>query len=159
MTQRATQIESSAPSSWVEAFPADPSKIELDQWLRIASILKAATVGRPDCDVVQTLKDVKDQLAVLWLLVDSGRTLRGAMVTRMVMFTTGYSVLVLQLVALDNHTVTPENMREVVVRLEEFARNGGMDAIRIVGRKGWGKIFPDFVEVERTFDKIIHEVH
>jgi hypothetical protein len=40
-----------------------------------------------------------------------------------------------------------------VAVLEDIARTGGCIAMRIPGRKGWGRVFPGYEERYRVFEK------
>ena len=45
--------------------------------------------------------------------------------------------------------------KHLIATLEEFARDEGCDTIEIVGRPGWGRLYPDYREIERWFEKEI----
>lgn len=43
--------------------------------------------------------------------------------------------------------------RHLVTTLESWARGEGCAALEMVGRPGWGRLFPDYAEIERVFSK------
>lgn len=46
-----------------------------------------------------------------------------------------------------------DHWKQVIERFERWARDEGCDAAEICGRRGWGKIYPDYALIESTFSK------
>lgn len=159
MTRPQTQTEPSERCSWVELVYCEGSELSQDEWIRMATILKRATSRTPDAHLPSILQDVANRDAQLWALIDSENAVVGGVVTQIVEVATGYTYMEIVACATENTMVEHESMREILSRLENVAHAMNCDAIRIVGRKGWGRIFSDFKEVNRVFDKVIREAN
>ena len=154
-TAQQTPTEPSAQSSWVSLAFINPDELDAKKWRRIAELLKPALDGCADTDLIDILHQVKRGEATLWGLVDSDRVLLGAIVCAVLQYATGYTVLHVKACAIDTPRAVGANRRAVAKQLEQIAEFAECDAVRIVGRPGWGKALPDYVEVHRTWDKII----
>jgi hypothetical protein len=159
-TSSQTRIESSAPCSWVEIKYPDISTFDRDEWLKIARILKKATLHSPDADIVSAMQDVRTGEAQLWCLVDEEEQLAGAIVTRVVEYMNGNTVLLLQLGATAGKSrLDHDCIRLIFEHLEGVGRMLGCGSVRIEGRMGWGRILRDYDEIGRIYEKKIQEVH
>ncbi len=110
-------------------------------------------------DLVKTLRSVKDYDSALWLLLSPQDELVGAVVCNVLEFQSGYKVLLVQSGANAGAKISWANMRAVIRHFEDIAVASDCDAVRIVGRKGWGRVYSDFTEVSRTFDKVVRKGH
>lgn len=98
-------------------------------------------------------QDALDEEAIFWGLFFD-KLLRGVLVTRMIEYVNGYKVLLLQAAASDKQVhIGTDLMEDLLQYFEDWAEFNECDAIRISGRKGWGRVLPGFHEVERTYDK------
>jgi len=157
MTLSRTPIERSELYSSVEITPCSVDKFDEEDWSRAAELLEHAVSRYSDVDMFAILSDVADGTAQLWAITDEAGYGIGAMVTRVVEYPSEYTVFMIQLCGTEGGRMTPEAMQTATGHLEEVARHLGCDAVRICGRKGWGRILQGYVEVERTFDKVLRK--
>jgi hypothetical protein len=146
-------------SLWVKAHPVDPSTISAEDVDYYALTLGRASNLNTDTEALHHIRDAFDGNAVLWNILDEAGERCGAMTTRVIQFETGYTVLTIQLCAVDPHIeqIPDEAIAHVLGQIEQAAFELGCDAVRIPGRAGkdWGKVAPGYVEVERIFDKVV----
>lgn len=155
MTQVQQQTELSERCSWVEPVYVEGSELDADEWLKMATILKKASETSPTCHLATILKNILKRDAQLWALVDKNNFVVGGLVTQILEHKTSYTTLDIVLCATEDTNVEWQSMRNVLSRLEEVALSMDCDAVRIEGRKGWGKMFPDYTQVYCVFDKVL----
>lgn len=156
MTLSRTKTELLERCSSVSIVPVDPEDLDADEMSRVEEILGRVTSRGPEVRPEHVIEEWKRNDAALWLVIDDDNLVQGILVTAMYEFPTGYSVLQLKMVAVDHKFVmTWDAMRSVVDELESVAADFDCDAVRISGRKGWGRLLDGYVEVERTFDKVV----
>ena len=147
------------PSSWVDLRHCDPAGLNSQGWRDVAVALKPAIDRSCEMDLVKTLRSVKEHDSALWLLHTQRDELVGAIVCNVLEFQSGYKVLLVQSCATAGANITWDNGREIIRHFEDVAVFSECDAVRIVGRKGWGRLLPDYTEVSRTFDKVVRKGH
>ena len=154
------RTENSEPCSWVEVKMPEVETLDGAEWLRIGKILKRVAARDPETDLVDVMREVKNGDAQLWCLVDPENELVGAIVTRVLEFSTKYRSFLIHLAATEQGTnIELECWREVMDHLEGVGRMLGCDSIRVIGRKGWGKVLTDYTESARIFEKRLQEVN
>jgi len=160
MANPAMKTEYSDSCLWVEPILMDPEELGADEAARVLEAIGKAGRADPTFQPECVLEAILDQRAALWALCDFEAETRGYLVTQMQEHSTGYSVFLIHSAAMLTGRVSEDNMRSIVEFLSGVARSMDMDAVRIVGRKGWARILPDFVEVERTIEKrLARETH
>lgn len=159
MTRPQTQTEPSERCSRVEPVYVEGAELSMEEWTRMARLMKKAARRAPDVHVGNILKDIHTRDAQLWALVDETDLVVGCIVTQIVEFKTGYVLFEIVLAATEGTFLEHEGIRDVVAKLESVAKSMDCDAIRIVGRKGWGRILGDFKEVNRVYDKVLREAN
>lgn len=121
--------------------------------------MKPAVTFTAELDLVEVLKSVRSYDSALWLFVDCGENTVGAVICKVLEYPTGYKVFLVLAGASGGTRISRGNFRAILDHLEIVADKSGCDAIRICGREGWGRIFPEFTRVSSTFDKVIKKGH
>lgn len=101
------------------------------------------------------VESIKHDSHQLWLLIAPGGDWAGAMVTEMSKYPNGKTALSVSACATLDTELGKESFRDISDALENFARKNDVDVIRIEGRKGWGRLLPDYTEVSRTIVKVV----
>lgn len=113
----------------------------------------------PDTTAETLTNELASGASQLFLLVDRDGTIRGAVVTALAQYETGYEVLMVRAVATRGTALPAREMRSIMGKLELVARNFGCDAVRFTGRLGWMRVLPDYEATAVVYDKPIREVH
>ena len=146
--QQAAQVESSESSSRVELV-AIPDLMVESVWLLAEPFLAKATARTSKVSTSDFLDLLIGGHMQLWLIWTHDRELLAALVTEIVTFRNGWKVA--KVVCLGGRQL--DRWRHLMPKLESWARDESCDALEIIGRPGWGKIFQDYREIERTFAK------
>ncbi len=161
MTAAQIQTESSSQSSSAEyrCFVLPP-KMQLRAQHRnaIAALLQAAinqSAGRMSFESIYDM--YHSGLVQLWVLDHapahmSWRNTVGAIVTEMVTTATGQKIMK---VICGGGTHMKECSRVVMDAIEAFAIAENCTSVMIEGRRGWGRVYPDYKEVWTTFEKVL----
>lgn len=111
----------------------DPDRVK-EVWPRCKLFIEKAFTRLPLSDFAVLEEDILEKQALLWLVCDD-RSIRMAIVTRLY----------------KNHCEISacggSHLKEsihLLARIEQYARDEGVKSIRITGRKGWGRILPDY---------------
>lgn len=161
MTHSPTQTEPSDSSSWVEPLIVDPNgAYDNEVWETLFACLQRACKGRPGMDAGLLFREASLGDAVLWALVDEdAQRAVGCIATQAVAYQTGYQVLLVKACGLaEGVRVDDRNMKHVIRKLETAAIAQGLDAIRIEGRKGWGRVLDGYSEISRVIEKPLLKV-
>ena len=81
--------------------------------------------------------DVRDGLALLWLMVGDG--IKGAGVTQIALTEKSKVCTIIACGGDDMRSWLP-----VIKTIENYARDEGCDAVRILGRKGWARVLKNY---------------
>lgn len=92
-------------------------------------------------------KVVFEQSGLLWVITDE-LSLRGALITQLY---TARDSKFCQLVAFGGDGLSV--WKHLMADIETFARNEGCQKIRLSGRKGWERVFPDYSTTCVTLEK------
>ena len=151
MTAPQTAIEPSAASSSVEVVAIPPGRV----WVvaKIAAPLIDKATQRTDRvttgDLIEACRLSQKQLWIVWD-TDVYEAL-AAYVTELRTYN-GTGVLACRVVALGGKDLKRWKAL-AIASLEAYARAEDCDVIDMVGRPGWGRIFPDYRETERVYTK------
>jgi hypothetical protein len=110
----------------------EPSKVS-QVWPFVAHLIKSAMVRGGLSDFGSVEQDVKQNLALLWLVWD-GEKVMAAAVTQL---TTNNGLKVCTIVACGGEH--RERWLFLIGKLEDHARDEGCARVRICGRRGWTK--------------------
>ena len=159
MTLSRTQTEPSEQCLWVDAGPVNAEELDEEEIEWFESLLRRASNLTSDVDSSHYIRDALAGHCALWSIDTEDGVRVGAMTTRVVQFETGYTVLTIQLCAVEPGLprIPNECIESILKRIERSAALIGCDAVRIPGRPGkdWGEVASGYVEVERTFDKVL----
>lgn len=145
MTLSLTQTEPSERPSSVRAIYVDPRIITESGWLRVAELLQPAVSRQNDYRMEQLLERVAMSQAQLWAIAPcEGAEPVGMLVSEIVSYPSGLTGCEIIAAATKDTEVSWESMRSVVATIEEFAQAQGADILRILGRRGWQRVFRDF---------------
>jgi hypothetical protein len=138
-------LESSSSVELVAIPPYDAHHIE--EWFR--PLIAPALLRTRKLDAQSLFDLAEKELLQLWVAYDKEKqeVLSGA-VTEVAVFSTRKVGRVL-LAAGRNLN----QWKAFMGRLEEWARAEGCSAIEIIGRPGWGRVYPDYELIEHTFSK------
>ena len=149
MTQAHLQTEPSPSSSSAEPrlVLLDPARAwELPE--RALDWLEAALQGDPRATVTVTLADVEAERAQLWGIL-SGEELMAVVVTRILTFGSFCRALRIQLCGGEQL----HSWKHLLPELEGHARNLQCHLVEIQGRRGWGRVFPEYRERSILLEK------
>lgn len=131
-----------------EAICVDPKQIE-PFWEKAAPWIKDA-MERGD---LGTFSDVRDDVlngaALLWL-VWSDPIILGATVTQIIV---QENRKICMIVACGGEDA--QAWLHLISKIENYARAEGCELVRIVGRKGWMRMLPDYKESRVILEKVI----
>lgn len=121
----------------VELVPVDPSLVK-DVWPHARALIKSA-IDRTDlCNFGDVEREVLGGLQQLWLAWN-GTAIEAAAVTQLVQIGSRRICIIVACGGRDHKRWTP-----LIAGIEQFARNEGCRAVRIIGRKGWQRILADY---------------
>lgn len=145
MTTSRTQTEPSERPSSAEAYYLDPSVVSESGWMRLAEMLVPAVSRQTDYTLQQLLEKIASSHAQLWAIVEPGGYAPiGAMVTQVVTYPSGTVGCEITACSTDDTDIDWDSMRSVVATIERFAVDQGADFVRILGRRGWQRVFKDY---------------
>jgi hypothetical protein len=117
--------------------PVDPSLVK-DVWPHARALVKSA-IDRTDlCNFVDVEREVLGGLQLLWLAWN-GTAIEAAAVTQLVLIGDRKICILVACGGRDRERWLP-----LIAGIEQFARNEGCRAVRIIGRKGWQRILADY---------------
>lgn len=146
--RQALAIESTESSSKARVLAIPPDGVERVEHL-VEPLLTKATARTPKIDAADFLRQCRQSAMQLWVILDDVDVM-AAMVTQLTDWDAGWRAC--QVICLGGHSMA--RWSDVAIReLEAYAVAEDCDALELVGRPGWGRIFPDFVEVERVYSK------
>ncbi len=121
-------------------------------WPVLEPLLAKATARTPKVDTESILYEAGVGICQLWVFFDKEeQECLAAFVTSIHLYPSNYKTIkILCLGGKDMH-----RWKHLISGIEEWGVKEGCTAVEIVGRPGWGKIYPDYVETERTFSKEI----
>jgi hypothetical protein len=120
----------------VELLAVDPPLVK-DIWPHVRSLVKSAIDRTGLCNFGDVEREVLGGLQQLWL-VWNGTAIEAAVVTQLVLINDRKICI---LVACGGRG---RNWPSLMAGIEQFARNEGCRAVRIIGRKGWQRILADY---------------
>lgn len=125
----------------VELLAVDPSLVA-DMWPHVRALVKRA-IDRTDlCNFEGVEREVLAGTQQLWLGWN-GTTIEAAAVTQLVLIgTRKICIVVAAGAAPGNHDRA--RWPSLMAGIEQFARDEGCRAVRIIGRKGWQRILADY---------------
>lgn len=118
-----------------------------DLWPHVEAYLERATERTGDLDTADLERMVFDGSALLWVITDELR-LMGALVTRLYE-ARGHKVC--QVIAIGGDGLP--GWKHLLSDIETFARNEDCRKVRLSGRRGWGRVFPDYAETCVVIEK------
>lgn len=104
--------------------------------------------GEASAERIRYLAEQRE--AQVWTFDDGGKV-HGVLVTQVQDTTNGRRLLIW--VAVGSSPDLRDEISEALSVLEPWGREIGCNRVRIVGRKGWSKVMPDFREVGRVLEK------
>lgn len=131
----------------VELLCIDPAKVDL-VWPFVSPLIGNA-VDRCGDWTLEDVRRVLDQGALLWVTSEDGKTISAAAVTRLIETRKGLCCNVVACGGKD------DDWRERFAPIEQYAKDEGCTITRIEGRKGWGRIFPDYKLSWITLEKAL----
>lgn len=157
MIHRQPERSASRSSSSADAphlLAIEPNRVEsawplAEPWLALA-LERTEKLDLPT--VLWACQQGDAQLWVAWDVV--GRESLGALVTELADHPTGLRVA--RVLCLGGARFEEWAFRIRV--LEEWARAEGCRALELVGRKGWGRVFPDYRPIEYVWSKPLEDV-
>lgn len=125
----------------VDLVPVDPPLVK-DIWPHVRAMVKSA-IDRTDlCNFDGVEREVLGGLQQLWLAWN-GTAIEAAAVTQLVQIgARKICIVVAAGAAPSNHN--RKRWPSLMAGIEQFARNEGCRAVRIIGRKGWQRILADY---------------
>ena len=135
----------------IERVPsADVDRRWPELWPQIERAL-ARMPGRPFLGEYDVLERARSATWDVWTVVTRGeRELLFVLTTELAHYPLQ---TVLRVLNCGGHGMTFPRARAILDRIERFARTMGAARVEIVGRRGWGRIFPEYRERARIFSK------
>ena len=126
-------------------------------WATFRRMIKPALSDTEvDCTYEQVIEKVLDGKAQSWVMAEAETTLVvGAVVTELLQYESGLKACLIIGCATEDTKMTFESIRSMVAVIETYAKFQGCDILRIVGRRGWGRVLKDFETSYTCFDKVI----
>lgn len=126
----------------MQCFCVDPARI-VEIWPHVEAFLSAALWRSPDgdkpADALQELRDKRLLLWVVWAQEDTA--ILAAATTRLIDISRGRICVI---TACGGREL--ERWKQFIAEIEKFARAEGCVELRMMGRKGWVRMFPEFSE-------------
>ncbi len=91
----------------------------------------------------------------LWLAVDEHH-IYAALITEILTYVSGWKVVRMLACGGDNMQLWKDELDRTITK---FARDERCDAVEIIGRAGWGRVYPEYIEIERVFSKPLEVTH
>jgi hypothetical protein len=126
-----------------------PPDMAGELWPHVKAYFDSATGRAGDFETDDIERMVFDMSALLWVITDELR-LKGALVTRL--YTTR-GQRVCEVVAIGGDGLP--DWKHLIADIEQFAMNEGCQKVRLSGRKGWSRVFPDYSTICVTLEKRI----
>jgi len=147
--QQAAQIESTESCSTVDEVvlvAVDPQGFGL-VWPLAKALLRPAYDRTPKGDVANAWLKLMNGDYMLWLVWCPGhQEALAAWLTEIAIYPTGWKSV--RIIAAGGHEM--RRWVHLVATIEEFARDEGCDAVEILGRPGWAKVFSKYGYGETT---------
>lgn len=158
----ASQIQtgrSERPSS-AEAYIVNPETMSEEGWEIYARMIEPVTKQTAEYTLENLIANVKSGDMQPWTLVDPDTGLCiGAMATRLVTYESGLYACILVGAATEDTHISWEAWRGVADTIESFARVHCCDVVRVLGRRGWARMFKDYTATYVCMEKRVAEVH
>jgi hypothetical protein len=107
-------------------------------WSHVRHWIAKAIERGGDDDYRQHERDTLEGLNQLWIVADQGKLIAAA-ITKLVR-EGGKSVCIIVACGGEGW----KRFGHLIGRLESFAKDEGCEAVRVVGRKGWQRLLPDY---------------
>jgi len=150
MEQRPEESDSlsSSLAEWT-LIPADG----VDQvWSIAAPLLEKATKRTRKIDLTSLLKSARDGLMQIWLAYDAEEEdVLAAAATEMVTYSSGLKSA--RVILLGGRQLN--RWSRLIDIIENWALSEGCSTVEIVGRRGWEKVYPDYLPLEHWLSKEI----
>lgn len=121
----------------VELVPVDPPLVK-DIWPHARALIENAIVRTGLCNFEDIEREVLSGLQLLWLAWN-GTAIEAAAVTQLVLIGDRKVCIIVACGGQGRKRWLP-----LIGGIEQFARNEGCRAVRIIGRKGWQRILADY---------------
>ncbi len=154
MTAAQPLTESSSSSSSVDELLLVPPGLDrtylLDEIGKQLESALALNNGKMSYDDV--LEMYRKRMCQLWMMVRD-KVIVGAVVSEIVNYVSGKKVLRLLVCGSDTNTTLAGRLEIGMGVMEGFARDEGCSSVLIEGRRGWGRVLPEYHEVSTMFEK------
>jgi hypothetical protein len=124
-------------SASAEAVCVDPKQVHII-WPEVSHWIKRAMERGDLGTFVDTEADVLSGRALLWLAWDAPK-IEAAVVTKL-----GRSEKTKSCVIVACGGERSERWASLIEQIENYARAEGCDAVRIFGRRGWARVYPEY---------------
>ncbi len=151
MLQR-TEQRSSISSFSVEPIllAIEPERLG-DAWPLAEPHLQRALTRTPKWDLLCCRESCEKGHALLWIAWDPGsKVALGALITDILCYDTSWRAA--RVICLGGREFKSWG-RMALKMLEKWAVAEECDALELVGRKGWGRVFPDYKPIEYVYAK------
>ena len=121
-------------------------------WPMLEPLLEKATNRTPKVNTESILYEASVGVCQLWVFYDRNESeILAAFATHICMYPSDYKTI--KILCLGGKEL--KKWKHLISGIEDWALEEGCSAVEIVGRPGWGKVYPDYIETERTFSKEI----
>lgn len=125
-----------------DLIPVDPSLVK-DIWPHVRALVKGAIDKTDLCNFGDIEREVLGGLQLLWLAWN-GTAIEAAAVTQLVLINDRKICVLVACGAPRSPVVDRKRWPPLMAGIEQFARNEGCAAVRIIGRRGWQRILADY---------------
>lgn len=127
-----------------------PQEGVLQAWPLVEPLIARAAAQTRKCNLSHLRSQLAEGGAQLWAIWEpTSEAVLAAFVTTLQSYPTGWNTA--RVVLLGGERM--ESWRHLLRQVEEWARSEGCDALEIVGRKGWQRVFPDYEHCETLISK------
>lgn len=141
-------------SSTVELLCLPPEEVD-KAWPLVRSLLARVTSLTPKLELEDILALTQSGDFQLWVVWDpASRETLAVFATQLTTYPSGWKTVRINLLAGEEM----ERWKHLIDGIEQWAIAEGCDAVEIVGRRGWGRVFPDYKLIEHTFSKDLKEL-
>lgn len=141
--------------STVELLCLPPEEVH-KAWPLLEPILARVVSLTPKLELEDVLALTQSGDFQLWVMWDSAqRETLAVFTTELAPYPSGWKTVRINLLAgqeMERWT------RILISGIEQWAIAEGCDAVELVGRRGWGRVYPDYELIEHTFSKDLKEL-